>query len=307
MQHFTEQRFRKRAAVITLVSCAALQLIAAVMNYIYEYSVKGNSAFGLWGNIISVAADFIGGAAVFSGYAAVVYFVFLYGLAGGGEWTVALIAGVALNSFLINFIGSITYGMITAPVAAVIVMTVFLIWTKGCRGIQSIIFASYLIPYIGATAILFATTVVSAESLEVSFIYAFINLGTDFLVLAVVARLANLIRTRAIKKGDGNADISIGGNILPHGNPVLKTLLIADILYFAVSAAGKLVDTIATLREYGAPVNGNEWFTLLSPYLTLAVWLVAGYAVMVFIATRFEKAFMLSQDEADGAASAGKK
>lgn len=307
MQHFTEQRFRKRAAAITLVSCAALQLIAAVMNYIYEYSVKGNSAFGLWGNIISVAADFIGGAAVFSGYAAVVYFVFLYGLAGGGEWTVALIAGVALNSFLINFIGSITYGMITAPVAAVIVMTVFLIWTKGCRGIQSIIFASYLIPYIGATAILFATTVVSAESLEVSFIYAFINLGTDFLVLAVVARLANLIRTRAIKKGDGNADISIGGNILPHGNPVLKTLLVADILYFAVSAAGKLVDTIATLREYGAPVNGNEWFTLLSPYLTLAVWLVAGYAVMVFIATRFEKAFMLSQDEADGVAAAGKK
>ena len=101
MQYFTEQRFRKRAAVITLISCTALQVIAAVMNYVYEYAVRGNSAFGIWGNVISTAAGFIGGAAVFSGYAAVVYFVFLYGLAGGGEWTVALIAGVALNSFLI--------------------------------------------------------------------------------------------------------------------------------------------------------------------------------------------------------------
>ena len=88
---------------------------------------------------------------------------------------------------------------------------------------------------------------------------------------------------------------------------MLKTLLVADVLYFAVSAAGKLVDTVAMLREYGAPVNRNEWFTLLSPYLTLVVWLVAGYAVMVFVATRFEKAFMLSQDEGNAAASAGKK
>ncbi len=307
MQYFTEQRFRKRAAAITLISCTALQVIAAVMNYVYEYAVRGNSAFGIWGNVISTAAGFIGGAAVFSGYAAVVYFVFLYGLAGGGEWTVALIAGVALNSFLISFIGSVTYGIVTAPVAAAVVMTVFLIWTKGCRGIQTIIFASCLIPYIGATAILFATTVVSAESLTVNLIYAFINLGTDFIVLTVIARLANLIRTRAIRKDGGNTDISIGGNILPHGNPVLKTLLVADVLYFAVSAAGKLVDTIATLREYGAPVNRNEWFTLLSPYLTLVVWLVAGYAVMVFVATRFEKAFMLSQDEGNAAASAGRK
>lgn len=306
MLYFTEKRFRKRAAVITLISCTALQVAAAVMNYIYEYSVRGNSAFGVFGNMMSVAADFIGSAAAFSGYAAVVYFVFLYGLSGGGEWLIALIAGVALNSFLISFIGSVTYGIITAPVAAVIVMTVFLIWTKGCRGIQAIIFASCLIPYFGATAILFATTVVSVESLTVNLIYAFINLGTDFLVLTVVARLANFIRARAIKKGGGNVDISIGGNILPHGNPVLKTLLVADVIYFAVSAAGKLIDTIAALREYGAPVNRGEWITLLSPYLTLAVWLVAGYVVMVFVVTRYEKAFMLSQDEGEGVAAAKK-
>lgn len=307
MQYFTEKRFRKRAATITLVSCTVLQVIAVVMNYIYEYSVRGNSAFGVWGSIISVAADFIGGAAAFSGYAAVIYFVFLYGLAAGGEWLIALIAGVALNSFLISFIGSITYGIITAPIAALTVMTVFLIWTKGCRGIQAIIFGSNLIPYVGATAILFATTVVSAESLTVNTIYAFINLGTDFLVLTVVARLANLIRTRAIKRGNGNVDISIGGSILPHGNPVLKTLLVADILYFAVSAAGKLVDTISLLNEYGAPINKSEWFSLISPYLTLAVWLVAGYAIMLFVTTRFENAFMLSQDEGEGVAAAGKK
>lgn len=307
MQYFTEKRFRKRAAAITLISCTALQLVAAVMNYIYEYSIRGNSAFGVWGSIISVASDFIGGAAAFAGYAAVVYFVFLYGLAEGGEWLIALIAGVALNSFLISFIGSIPYGLVTAPIAALIVMTVFLIWTKGCRGIQAIIFASNLIPYVGATAILFATTVVDAESLAVNTIYAFINLGTDFLVLTVVARLANMIRTRAIKHGNGNVDISMGGSILPHGNPVLKTLLVADILYFAVSAAGKLVDTVAMLREYGAPINRSEWFTLLSPYLTLVVWLVAGYAVMLFVATKFERAFMLSQDEGEGVAAAGKR
>lgn len=307
MQYFTETRFRKRAAVITLVSCAVLQLVATVMNYIYEYSVRGNSAFGVFGNVISVSADFIRNAAVFSGYAAIIYFVFLYGLSGGGEWTIALIAGVALNSFLIMLTESITYGIISAPVVAVIVMTVFLIWTKGCRGIQAIIFASYLIPPIGALAITFATTVVSAEGLTAYLVYAFIQLGTDFLVLTVIARLANLIRTRAIRKGGGNVDILIGGSILPHGNPVLKTLLIADILYFAISAVGKLNETIAFIGEYGLPINGNEWFSLLSPYLTLAVWLVAGYAVMVFIATRFEKAFLLSQDEGDGVAAAKKK
>ncbi len=298
MQYLTETRFRKKAALIALVSCTVLQIFSIVIRYIYQYSVSGNISYGTWGSVISIAAEFIGYISVFSGYAVITYLVFLYGLRGGGEWTIALIAGYALVYFLVFFIGDFTFGVIASALITILLAAVYLIWTKGCRGISALIFATMLIPYIGALVILFSTTVVSAEMLLTNVIYGLLNLGTDFLIIIVIARIADFFRKKAIQKGEGTADISIGRKLLPHGNPVLRAFLTADIVYAAVAAVSAVIETADLLAEYGAPVSAGEWFTLLSPYLTLAVYFVVGYAVMVFIAIRLEAAFISSDDEA---------
>lgn len=298
MQYLTETRFRKRAALIALVACTVLQILSIVIRYVYQYSISGNISYGTWGNVISIAAEFIGYISVFSGYAVITYLVFLYGLRGGGEWTIALIAGYGLVYFLVFFIGDYLFGMIASALVAALLATVFLIWTKGCRGISALIFATMLIPYIGALLILFSTTVVSTEVLLTNIIYGFLNLGTDFLIVIIVARIADFFRKKAIQKGEGSADISIGGKFLPHGNPVLRAFLTADIVYAVIAVVSSVTETVNLLTEYGAPVNAGEWLTLLSPYLTLAVYFVVGYAVMVFIAARLEAAFILSDDEA---------
>lgn len=298
MQYLTETRFRKRAALIALVSCTALQIFSIVIRYIYQYSISGNIDYGTWGNVVSIAAEFIGFISVFSGYAVITYLIFLYGLKGGGEWTIALIAGYALVYFLVFFIGDFTFGVVASALVAALLAVVFLVWTKGCRGISALIFATMLVPYIGALLILFSTTVVSTEVLLTNIIYGFLNLGTDFLIIVIIARIADFFRKKAIQKGEGSADISIGGRLLPGGNPILRAFLAADIVYALVAAVSSVVETVDLLTEYGAPVNAGEWFTLLSPYLTLAVYFVVGYVVMVFIAVRLEAAFISSDDEA---------
>ena len=105
MQYLTETRFRKRAARIALVACTVLQILSIVIRYVYQYSISGNISYGTWGNVISIAAEFIGYISVFSGYAVITYLVFLYGLRGGGEWTIALIAGYGLVYFLVFLFG----------------------------------------------------------------------------------------------------------------------------------------------------------------------------------------------------------
>ena len=304
MQYLTEKLFRKKALLLALVSCTGLQILRAVINYIYEYSINGNYVYDSIGMVISIVAEFIGYVSVFSGYGIVIYLVFLYGLKGGGEWTLALIVEYGLVYFLTFYIGSLTFGVTAAAITAILLSSVYLIWTKGCRGVSGLIFASMLIPYLAALLILFSTTVLSTDALVYNFMYGLLNLGTDFLLIIIIARLANLIRTRAISSGDGSADISIGKKIFPKGSPLLKTMLFADIIYTSIGLVGTAIETHSLLSEYGAPINSSEWITLISPYVKLAVYFVIGYAVMLFIASKLEEAFISSEDEA---AAIGKK
>ena len=82
MQYLTEKLFRKKALLLALVSCTGLQILRAVINYIYEYSINGNYVYDSIGMVISIAAEFIGYISVFSGYGIIIYLVFLYGLKG---------------------------------------------------------------------------------------------------------------------------------------------------------------------------------------------------------------------------------
>ncbi len=299
MQYLTETRFRRRAAGIALLCCTGLQLLSVIIRYIYQYSISGNIRFGAWGSMIGIAGEFIGYLGVFSGYAVIAYLVFLYGLRRGGEWMLALTAAYGLIWFLVFFIGDILFGLLASMLLAGGLAAVFLIWTKGCRGIQGMIFATMLIPYAGAVVILFSTSVVSVEALLLNAVYGFLNLSTDFLVVLYIARIADAFRQKAIRRGEGAADISLEGRLLPGKNPVLRSFLAADLLYSAVGLVNAVIETVDQVREYGAPVNAQEWVTMLAPYLTIVVYFVVGYAVMVFVAMKMEAAFIASEDEAE--------
>ncbi len=275
-----------------------LQALRAIINYIYEYSINGNHLYTSLGTVMAIASEFLGSLSVFAGYGIIIYLVFLYGMKNGGEWTLALIAEYGLVYFLTFYIGNLTFGITAAALTSALLATVYLIWTKGCREISALIFATMLLPYLAGTLIFCSTTVVSVDSLIFHLMYGFLNLGTDFLVIIVIARLANLIRSRAISGGAGSANISIGKKILPRGNPLLKTILFADIIYTGIGLFGAVTETHSILSEYGAPINSSEWITLVSPYIKLVLYFVVGYAVMLFIASKLESAFITAEDEA---------
>lgn len=278
-------------AVIAVITCIVLQLICAAVNYFYAYSIEGTVSDGAAWTVINVALDFLGQISIFSGYGIVCYLVFLYGQGEGGEWLIALASGYFLVYFLIFFIGDITFALASSVLTAIVLAAVYLIWTKSCHAISLIVFGSMLIPYVGATAIYVSSGVVTSETLKENYAYCFLNLGLDFLVIIVAARISNYFRKRALAK-EGSVDISIGERILPHGNPVLKSFLVICIGYTAVSLIATVIDTVSLLTEYGAPINASEWYTLLSPYFFSLIYLALGYAVMLLIATRLERAYM---------------
>ncbi len=288
MQNYSEKRFYKRAVSITVIACLVLQAVCATVSYIYAYSIDGTVSDGSVWTVINSALEFLGQISVFSGYGIIGYLVFLYGQRKGGEWLIALAAGYFLIYFLIFFIGDVSFALGASALTAIILVGAYLYWTKSCHGISLIVFGSMLIPYIGATALEIANGAFVVEQLLIEI---FLNLGINILFITVAARICNYFRTKAIS-GDGSADISIGGRILPNGNPVLKAFFVINIGYAIVFLIPTVIETVYELNDYGLPTDANEWYTLLSPYFLSAVNFVLGYAVMLLIATRLEKAFV---------------
>ncbi len=296
MQHFTGNRFPKKAVFLTLFYCTLLQAFCTVLRIVFEYFINGNLHYAAMQTVIPTVLEFIGSIATFSGFAVVAYLVFLYGIRRGGEMTILLAVGYALVVFLVFYIGKLSFGFVSTALVAAVLVCVFLSWIKGGREVAVTVLLSFFLPYIGGIVILFSTTVVSAESLLSSLMYGFLNFGMDLLLLIIVARIAGIFRTRAIRRAGGSADISLGGRFLPGKNPVLNTFLTVDVLYTALALVQYIRNSVADISDYGLPVNGQEWANLIFPYLMLGIYFVLGYAVMAFVASRFEASFRASEE-----------
>ncbi len=294
MQKITEQRFKGRAMRTVFLYSTLLQTACAVLRYIYDYSIMGNESFGIWDTVIGETVSFLGNISVFTGYAAVLYLVFLFGLRGGGEWTIAIAVGYAFLSYLISYMGSITFALVTTTLMLIIFASVYNIWQKGCDSVHLLLSVTLIIPYLCAMLLLFATTNVSTESLSENVFYGLMNLTRDFLMLILISRLANLFRSRAIMKGKGSADISLGGKLFSKKNYILKTVFAVDILFLIVALISPIYTSIDAVIEYGWPVNADEWLSLFRPYIELSVIFVVGYLVMVWVASRLENDFLSS-------------
>lgn len=298
MSYPVKTPFAKSALRLILLLGALPQILRIALNLIYEYAFYGNHRYDpALTSLMTVAADFFGVIALFACLAAVVYLVFLDGMREGGEWIIALVGAYGLAVLLLSVVEDLGFGVIAFSVSAAATLFAFFTWMKGHKPVAAAAVATLFLSVVGGTVILVTTTVPSVDTLLAALLFGLINFGLEVLLLAAAARIALLFRRHAIRKQGNGVDISLGNRILPEGNPVLRCFLVMDGLYTAFLTVSALIDSISLIAEYGLPVDGQEWFSLLQPYIEIAVLFVLGYAVMLFTAARLENAFLSSQED----------
>ena len=301
MKYLTEQRYLTRANGLACLFCLLPQLLRFVLNFISEYAVAGNVAYSYLNTYLLLAADFFGTVSFYAAIAVVIYTVFLYGMRQGGEWIMALIAVYVLSVLLLSVVEDVGFGVVSFAISITATVYALFAWIKGGRKTVTVALATLVVPILSGLVILSVTTVPTADELLASILYGFISLGFEVLLLTVAGRLAAAFRRSAIEKGGANADISLAGKFLPIGNPVLKTMLWTDLGYAIILLISTFVESSTLVKEYGWPVNGQEWFSLFYPYIEVLLMALAGYVVMRLVAGRLEQAFLAAEEEGEAA------
>lgn len=296
MASLTEERFAKRSCLWAFLLGTLPQVLRIFLNFIYAYEIEGNIAYDTIGNVLLFAVDFLGPVSFFAGFGVVIYVTFLYGMKAGGEWLVALYGAYGLVYLLLYVIGDYSFGVVAFAFAAALFAFMLFSWLKGGRRPIAVAAATLCLPILGGTVILFATSAPSSDILLEYFLYGVANLGFELLLLVTAGRLANAFRLRAIEKGGNSADIAVGRKLFPWQNPVLAVCALIAAIYVILLAIDPAVYAINTIREYGLPVNAEEWMSLFYSYLELLVIYLVGYAVMLLTVGRIENAFILSQE-----------
>ena len=297
MNYLTEKRFSARALRVVLLLSTLPQVLRILLNLIYEYALAGNNRFdSTWVSLVTMAADLLGIISLFAGLTAVIYLVFLDGLKEGGEWIIALIGAYGLAVLLLAVIEDPGFGVIAFSVSSAATLFVLISWLRGFRRVAVTVAVTLFLSVVGGIVILLTTSIPSTDILLTSVLYGLINMGLELLLVAIAARLAAILRRRALARGGNGADISIGRRFFPKGNPVLRTCLLTAGLYAILLTVNALSYSISSLEEYGPPVNGQEWFSLFQPYLEYAVLFVICYVVMLVTAVTLENAFLDAED-----------
>ncbi len=295
MQRRSLSPFTVRALRLVLLLVILPQLLRALANWSYAFFLEGDVRFDAtltgW---IPLTANFLGSFSLFAGLATVIYLVFLDGLREGGEWLIALIFAYSLALLLLAVIEDPGFGLAAFSISGAASVFALLKWTKGNPLPMVAVMAAYALTIVGGMFILFTTSFPSIDSILSSLLYGLMNLGLELLLVAVAARLAFLLRRRALRRGGSRVDIAVGSRILPKGHPILLCFLLMDGLYAAILTISSLIESFALVSEYGWPVNSQEWFSLFEPYLEIAVLFAVGYAAMLLMANRLEQAFFSS-------------
>ena len=294
----SQKRFLKITSLWALLLVTLPQVLRLLLDAIYSYEIEGNIAYDTAGDVLLFLSDFLGPVSFFAGFGIVIYLTFLYGMKAGGEWIIALYGGYGLIYLLLNYvIPDYTFGVAAFSVAAVVFAFVLFLWLRGGRAPVAVAAATLCLPLIGGMLILFATSSADTETLFSHFLYGLASLGLELLLYVTAGRIANAFRLRAIEKGGQSADIAVGRKLFPWQNPVLCVCALTAVFYVLLHTVDPFLYSYESVREYGWPVNGEEWLSLFYPYLELLVVLIVGYAVMLLTVGRIEAAFLQTASE----------
>lgn len=148
---------------------------------------------------------------------------------------------------------------------------------KGSAGILGLNVLSALIPYTSAVVIVYLTTSDPAAELSYMLIYGALNYILDLVMLAAVAAVAAIVArvNKAAKKRDTEPS-----------DRLFRTGCIWSAAIFAFAGViQKGAATIMDIIDYGAPTTFNDYFYLISPYLTLIVYAIVGAFIAWFTGT----------------------
>lgn len=293
MRYITQKLFTKKAVVLTLLLCLLPQLVCLALRYINEYYIAEDILLEHYGEFFDIACTVIGTVSTFASYGIMTYIVFVGGIKGGGEWLFGLVSAILLGYFLIYLTESAGFGIAVGIILSVFAFLVLVLRTKNIRSVSVIIALSLLSTYVAATLILFATTLVTSSDVAESAVFGLINYSVDMAMVCVAAQVAKLFRAKAEEK---NENISVGSAVLPKGRPILKSVLVTDILFTALSLVGKLAETVQDLKEYGSAKNASELIYFIRPYLSVPVLFVLGYFVALFAVRILENGYFEASD-----------
>lgn len=144
---------------------------------------------------------------------------------------------------------------------------------KKSAALFAAICVSYLIQYIAAAVATAVTSVTSPATWKAFLLYTASDWLFNIILLAVTGLIALLILRRSVRKPQ---------KAFP------RSLIAAAILYAVVNTGMNAVTTVQLLLEYGAPINLNEVFTLISPYLETLIFAAIGFCVMLLLKNYFE-------------------
>ncbi len=136
---------------------------------------------------------------------------------------------------------------------------------KGSAGMLVTCAVSALIPYAAAVVIVFATTVNPTADLPFMLLYSALSFAAYIVILATVAAVAAYTQKRAKKRGTCQNDLLFRNGCVW-----------SAIIYAAAGLLQNAAETISDIAEYGAPTSANDYIHLISPYIALAIYSIAG-------------------------------
>lgn len=148
---------------------------------------------------------------------------------------------------------------------------------KGSGGILGLNVLSALIPYGAAVVIVYLTTTDPTTDLPYMLLYGALNFTVDLVMLAAIVAVAS-VTTRVNRSAKKHAAL-----------PNIKLFKLGCIWSAVIFAIAGLIQnagqTIADIIDYGSPTSFNDYFYLINPYLTLAVYTALGVFIAWFSGT----------------------
>lgn len=148
---------------------------------------------------------------------------------------------------------------------------------KGSLGMLALNVLSALIPYCAAFVTVYLTTVNPAADLPYMLLYGALNFSIDLVMLATLATVAAATAhiNRVVKKLSDTPGVKL-----------FKLGCAWSAIIFALAGLiQNSVQTVVNIMDYGAPTSFNDYYALISPYLTLAVYAILGAFIAWFAGT----------------------
>lgn len=153
-------------------------------------------------------------------------------------------------------------------------------------GIFAVCAGSVLIQYAGS----YTSAMISSSSQYA--VYFLIYIAGSYLIALSMLLLVSLI-TAAVRKASMKK-ISGEENTKPQiykavSSSVSRAAFAASLIFLAAGTAQQIFETISDISAYGAPQNLSEYVYIISPYIELALYSVAGYFIIQAVSNLFRK------------------